>query len=161
MKLGCEYLIKAYSKQYGINYTIVRPSAVYGPTDCNGRVVELFVTNALQGKPIVLENAGLHKLDFTFVEDIARGFSLSTKKMASNKTFNITYGEGRSIGDLARVIGDYIPSTKTIIKKVDTYRPNRGTLDISLARKYLGYNPHFSLEKGIRCYIDFIQSVEK
>ena len=40
-------LLKDLCKQYKIPYTIIRPSAVYGPTDNNNRVLGLFLTNAI------------------------------------------------------------------------------------------------------------------
>ena len=36
-------------------------------------------------------------------------------------------------------------------------RPVRGTLDISKAKKMLGYDPQYSLERGIREYYDFFR----
>ena len=160
MKLGGEYLVKAYSKRFGFNYTIIRPSAAYGPTDCNRRVTEIFVNNALTGKELLLDNGGLHQLDFSYVKDVAKGFVLAANSdKAINQTFNITRGEGRSIKELAEIIRELIPDTKFIEKEVKVYRPNRGTLDITKAKTLLNYNPEYSLETGLEEYIKFINAV--
>lgn len=159
-KLAGEILTKVYNKQYGINYTILRPSAVYGPTDANRRITQIFVENALTNKPLVLHNGGESKLDFSYVEDVAHGFVLALKsKNAENEVFNITRGEGRSLKELAEIIKKIIPDVKIEYKEVpnDEKRPERGALDISKARKLLDYNPKYSLEEGIKKYIDFVK----
>lgn len=159
MKLSGEYVTKVYARRLKFNYTIIRPSAAYGPTDCNKRVTEIFVTNALKGEKLKLDNGGHHMLDFSYVKDVAEGFLLATNSdKAVNQTFNITRGEGRKIRELAQIIADLIPGTKIIDEEAVVFRPNRGTCDISKARRLLGYNPKYSLEEGIKEYIEFIKN---
>ncbi len=158
MKLSGEHVTRAYGHRFDLPYTIIRPSAVYGPTDCNRRVTEIFLTNALEGEPLRLDNGGLHELDFSYVDDVAEGFLLAADhENGLNETFNITRGEGRSIKELAEVIGDLIPGTETYTEEQDVYRPNRGALDISKARDRLGYDPSHSLEEGMEKYLSFVR----
>jgi len=159
-KKAGELLTRAYTKQYGIKHTIIRPSAVYGPTDSNLRVTQIFIDNALTGKPLTLHNGGESKLDFTYVEDTAEGFVLALKSdKAVNETFNITRGEGRSLKELAEIIKKHIPNTKIEFKEIakDEKRPERGALGIKKAKKLLGYNPGYNLEDGMKKYIEFVK----
>jgi UDP-glucose 4-epimerase len=157
-KLASEILTKSYGKKFGIDYTIVRPSAVYGPTDVNRRVSQIFVENALKGAPLKLEGGGQTKLDFTYVEDVAQGFVLAINSdKAKNQIFNVTRGEGRSLKEFVEILKGLIPNLKTEIAPVDMERPERGTLDISKARTLLGYNPKFSLEEGLKEYVEFVK----
>lgn len=159
MKLSGENVTRAYGHRFDIPFTIIRPSAVYGPTDSNRRVTEIFLRNALEGKRLRLDNGGHHKLDFTYVKDTARGFlSAADNEAAEGETFNITRGEGRSIRELAETIADHIDGTEMYTEEKTVYRPNRGALDISKARDVLGYEPQYSLEKGIREYLDFVRT---
>ncbi|MFC1555289.1 NAD-dependent epimerase/dehydratase family protein, partial [candidate division KSB1 bacterium] len=161
MKLGGEHVVRAYFHRFKIPYTIIRPSAVYGPTDCNRRVTEIFLTNAIKGKDLVLDNGGKHQLDFTYVEDLVMGYILAVEtEKAAGEAFNITRGEGRSILELAEVVAKYGKDVKIVNSDVVPYRPNRGTLDISKARKILGYSPRFSLEEGMEKYYNFINEFE-
>ena len=161
MKYSGEKVVKVYNKRFGIPYSIIRPSAVYGPTDCNRRVTEIFLTNALKGKDLVLDNGGLHQLDFTYVEDIVDGFILVSKsEKALGETFNITRGEGRKIKELAEIVSNLVPDTKVINSSIVPYRPNRGALDISHAGELLNYKPKFNLEDGMQKYYSFIKSIE-
>ena len=49
-KLAGEILTKGLCKFYDIDFSIVRPSAVYGPTDMNNRVTQIFLDKALKGE---------------------------------------------------------------------------------------------------------------
>jgi nucleoside-diphosphate-sugar epimerase len=158
MKLGGEIMVKTYHHRYGIPYTVIRPSAVYGPTDCNKRVTEIFLLNALNKEPLTLDNGGLHKVDFTYVDDLVKGTILALHSPeACNQTFNLSCGEGRSIKELAEIISELIPGTKITTNQTKPYRPNRGTLNISKAKEILGFNPQYNLEKGIEKYLKFVK----
>lgn len=159
-KLCGEILVKVYSEQFGINYTIIRPSAVYGPTDVNQRVSQIFIENAYAGKPITIHDGGKSRLDFTYVEDIASGFVLALdNSKALGKTFNITRGEGRSLSDFIEILKLYYPMINIVdsTTKQAEKRPERGALNINNAREILGYDPQYSLEDGIKKYVEYIK----
>lgn len=158
MKLSGENLTRVYGHRFDIPYTIIRPSAVYGPTDCNRRVTEIFLTNALAGDRLRLDNGGHHELDFSYVTDVVNGFIRAAERPeARDETFNITRAEGRSIRELAEVIADRVPGTEMYTEERNVYRPNRGALDISKAQELLDYDPEHSLEDGIDRYLKFVR----
>jgi len=157
-KLAGEILTKAFGKRFNIPYTIIRPSAVYGPTDVNRRVSQIFIENALKNKPLILEDGGNSKLDFSYVEDVAHGFILALKSdKAMNETFNITNGNSRSIKEFAQILQKHIPNIKIEEKPSKELRPKRGTLSIEKAKKLLNFNPKYNIEDGIPKYIDFFK----
>lgn len=157
-KLCCENLIKTYHNRKQISYTIIRPTAIYGQYDCNFRVTELFVTNSLLNRPLLLDNNGLHQLDFTYIDDVVKGISSTIENpKAINQTFNISYGHGRTIKELAEIIKTQLSNTEIKISNCKPFRPNRGALDISKAKQLLNYTPQFSLEKGIKTYIEQVK----
>jgi len=162
-KLSGELLTRAYGKQYDIQYSIIRPSAVYGPTDCNRRVSQIFLENILSGTPITLHNEGESKLDFTYVDDLAQGFRLVVESEKSNgETFNITYGEGRSLKDFVNLLKDLLGKDAEInYKPADMKRPERGSLDVTKAKKLLGYKPENPLEVGLKKYVEFVKTYAK
>ncbi len=153
-KLSGEVLIKGYARRFGTEFVIVRPSSVYGPTDANRRVTQIFVENAILGRPLILHDGGNSRLDFTYCDDTARGLVLAAlHPAAANEVFNITRGEGRSIRELADIIGQIVPGTRIEAEHETEGRPERGTLDISKARRLLGYEPKISLEEGMKRYV--------
>jgi nucleoside-diphosphate-sugar epimerase len=158
-KLAGEIVVAAYAKNYGIDTVVCRPSAVYGPTDTNARVIQKFVNAALQGKPLLLDGDGSMKLDFTYVEDAAQAiFFAATKPEAKNKIYNVTRGEGRSLKELTEIIRSHIPATKIEHREVPKYMPVRGALSIDRARRELGFVPQVTLEEGVRRYIEHLKN---
>jgi nucleoside-diphosphate-sugar epimerase len=157
IKLGGEHLIQSFHNQFGLPYAVIRPSAVYGPLDSNGRVTGIFMKNAHLGQSLNV-NDSLEQLDFTYVEDLAMGFFLACEKNeATNQVFNMTRGDARTIKDLAIEIKNHFPNIEIKYGAPAQHmeglvRPNRGSLDISKARKILGFNPSTTLEKGIEIY---------
>ena len=159
-KLSGEILSRSFSEKFGIEHVIIRPSAVYGPTDVNRRVSQIFVENALTGKPLILHGGGKDKVDFTYVTDAAHGFVLAAlSPNAKNEVFNITAGKGRSAKEFAQILNKLLPGrVKTEIKPANQKRPVRGSLDITKARKLLGYKPKYQLEEGLKEYVKYIKS---
>ena len=159
-KLSCELLTKVYAKRFGLEYTIIRPSAIYGPTDSNRRITQIFVENVLTGKPLHLHGGGKDKVDFTYITDAAHGFVLAAlSPKGKNEIFNITAGTGISAEKFAKILDKLLPGkVKTIITPADMNRPVRGSLDIAKAKKLLGYNPKYQLEQGMKEYLEYIYS---
>lgn len=159
-KYAGEVITQAFGRRYGIEYSIVRPSAVYGPTDVNKRVSQIFIENAIKGEVIKLHNGGHNKLDFSYITDTAEGIILAAfDENGKNEVFNITRGEGRSLLEYVEILRKYFPDIKVVTQSADVFRPNRGALDISKAKKLLGYNPMQSLEAGIEKYVEFIKKI--
>ena len=157
-KLTGERLVKLFAKRDGLNYTIVRPSGVFGPGDMPDRVVSKFFDNAMTGKAIALHN-GENKVDFTYRQDAARGIIMSALSSVANVSFNITAGNATSLRTLAEKIIN-ITGSDSDIEDIGNHKlyPMRGTLDISRAKDLLGYSPEFTLEQGLKSYYDWLQN---
>ena len=155
-KFAGEVMVRAFGRRFGIPYSIVRPSAVYGPYDVNRRVSQIFVEKALMGEKIRLDGGGRITLDFTYVDDIADGIILSLFSDKSNgEAFNITYGKGYSLLEFAEILKQFIPSLEYYIEEEkDDFRPKRGALSIEKAKNLLGYDPKYPLERGLKEYVD-------
>ena len=155
-KYAGEIMVESFHRRFGLPYTIVRPSAVYGPYDINRRVSQIFVENALIGKELILDGGGQIKLDFTYVEDISDGIILAMlNEEAIGEEFNITYGKGYSLLDFIKILKTILPDLRYSVQETqDSFRPARGALSIKKAKKKLGYSPKYSLEKGLSRYIE-------
>jgi UDP-glucose 4-epimerase len=157
---GCKYageiMTGVFGQRFDVPWTIVRPSAVYGPFDVNRRVSQIFVENAFTGKPLRLHGGGKLTFDFTYVDDIADGLILAlVKDAAVGETFNITYGKSYSLYEFAVILKGLMPSVQIeVVDEVDQHRPLRGALSIEKAKRMLGYDPQYPLERGLAHYVD-------
>ena len=157
LKLSGEIITRAYSQLYGIEHAVVRPSAVYGPTDNNRRVLSIFLDNALRGKPLKIRGEKT-MLDFTYVTDAASGIVAATfNPGGGDKTFNVTRGEGRTLVQAAELIAKLVPGTRIEILEAESSIPTRGTLDISRARSLIDYDPKVDLKQGLERYLAFLK----
>jgi nucleoside-diphosphate-sugar epimerase len=154
MKLCAENLVRNYNRLYGLEYSIVRPSAVYGPYDVVDRVLSKFIVKAKANETMSINGSGL-ALDFSYVDDVADGMILcATHPNAKNETFNITRGIARTLVDAGNIIIKETNSkSELIVTENDGKYPKRGTLDISKARELLGFFPSVNLEEGLVQYI--------
>ena len=157
-KLVAERYTKHYHNHNGINYDIVRPSGVYGPGDMDDRVLSKFFAKAMANETIEVHD-GNNKVDFTYVDDTANGIVKCALADAYNMSFNITAGNATSLGVAAKKI---IALTGSKSKIVDTglhkLYPRRGTLDITRAKKLLGYEPKTTFDEGLKKYYEWLQN---
>ncbi|HOF57323.1 MAG TPA: NAD(P)-dependent oxidoreductase [Syntrophorhabdaceae bacterium] len=160
LKFGGEKLVIAYNQVFNLPYTIVRPSALYGERCVSRRVAQIFIENALQGRDISIKGDGSDRLDFTYIGDLVSGIvNVVENDNSKNQIFNMTYGESRSIGDLARIVSELFPDIKVHYDPKDSLMPDRGTLSVEKAEKMIGYAPQYPIEKGLKKYIDWYRSI--
>lgn len=152
-KKAAEDLVMTRCQQYGIEYTIIRPIAVYGPRDNSKRVVSKFYNLALQNKALPVR--GDVALDATYVMDTVQGFFKAAKSDHSNMVFNIGSGQCTSLLEVAETIIELVGKGTIQQMPADPLYPTRGALDITQARTYLGYNPQYDIKKGLKAHDTF------
>ena len=156
LKFAAEKIIIAYNQVFDLNYTIIRPSALYGERCISRRVGQIFIENALFGKKISINGLGDEKLDFTYILDLIQGISKSIgNEKAYNQIFNITFGEGREILKLIEIIKDNFSNIEVEFKERSKLVPVRGTLSNAKSKDLLGYRSEWPLEKGYQQYISW------
>ncbi|MEM3356597.1 MAG: GDP-mannose 4,6-dehydratase [Candidatus Bathyarchaeia archaeon] len=153
-KVVGEQYCNMYSKQYGLDITILRLANVYGPR-CHG-VIEDFL-NKISRNPKKLEiiGSGMQSRDFVHVFDVVDALMLAaTSDAAVGETFNIGFGKTITIIDLAKMMLKILGlSNKTVITTTNVPWKgdiNRIWFDISKVKKVLGWQPKISLEDNLR-----------
>lgn len=159
-KLAGEQLVRAYLETSAISYAILRPSGVYGPGDPHGRVVQKFCEAAVQSAPVQVVNANETVVDFTWVGDLAAGLAAAGgASHLGSSTYNAARGRGRSLGELAAIVGAQSPTLKVeYVSRHTPLRPKRGALDISRACRDLGFSPRVDLEEGVARYLAHLRT---
>lgn len=154
-KRMAELQIKAYKIQYGLdNFAIVRPCNVYGPGDNfdpeNAMVIPSLMYRIYHKEnPVVVWGDGTAIRDFAYSRDIAEGVILALYYGTGSGFVNLGSGRGYSIRELVETLHSFIDFNYTF----DTAKPAgfpRRVMDISLARKLLGYAPATSLKDGLK-----------
>lgn len=158
MKLAGEWLVKDYARRTGMEYVIIRPSAVYGPLDVEDRVVAKFMLAAMRGGTLKV-NGAAETLDFTYVEDAADGIvAAATRIMARNNTYNITKSHSVTLLEAAEMIVEMVGRGTIEVRDKDIDFPSRGSLNIDRARTILSYDPKIDVKEGFRAYYDWLDN---
>jgi nucleoside-diphosphate-sugar epimerase len=159
MKLMGEKLVEDYHRLGAFDYTIIRPSAVYGEWDVEDRVVSKFMTMAMRGETLKVKGAD-EVLDFTYVEDTAMGIVLTaTLDRANSQIYNITRSDDKqyTLKDAAELAIRVAGKGDLIVADRDLSFPKRGRLSIMKAERDLGYAPKVNVEEGFRRYHEWYQ----
>ena len=158
MKLAGEWLVKDYARRTGMEYVVLRPSAVYGPLDVEDRVVAKFMLAAMRGGVLKVNGAG-ETLDFTYVDDAADGVvAAATRIMARNNTYNITKSHSVSLLEAAEMIVKIVGRGTIEVRDKDADFPSRGALNIDRARTILGFDPKVDVEQGFEKYYEWLST---
>jgi nucleoside-diphosphate-sugar epimerase len=155
-KLAAEGYGRAYSHDHGLECINVRTCWVYGPNLPRPRMPKTYVDAALKGEPLHIERGGDLAVDQVFIEDTVSGIVLALDKEVHRfDAYNIATGTAPTLSDVARIINDTIPGANIRIDPGPYLHGDRiltarkGALDISRARTELGYEPQYSIERGI------------
>ena len=159
LKLSGELLIKSFSNVFGINYSIIRPSALYGERCISNRVIQIFFERAFFNQKINIMGDGKEKLDFTYIGDLCDGVYKIIKNFrnSKNQTFNLTYGSSRSINTIKKFFKSKFKNQKFEHLKRNKLVAIRGTLSVNKAKKLVGYKPIYNIKKGIQKYYEWYE----
>jgi UDP-glucose 4-epimerase len=158
MKLAGEWLVKDYHDRGAFDYTVIRPSAVYGPCDVEDRVVSKFLLAALRDETITV-NGPEETLDFSYVDDVADGIVAATLSHDTvNKCYNVTRGASRTLLEAAELAVKIAGKGTIQVRDRDLAFPSRGALNIDAARQDFGFDPKVDIEEGFLRYYEYLCS---
>lgn len=161
LKVAGEKMVIAYQQVFNLPYTVIRPSALYGPRCVSRRVGQIFIESAIKGGALRVDGDGGERLDFTYIDDLVQGIELTiTSPNSRNQIFNLTYGNSRSIADLVDVVRQYFPQIPIQYVERDNLMPLRGTLSVQRAKEMLGYQPQNPIEVGFPKYIEWYKELD-
>ena len=149
-----ELMCKIWNREHGLDYVIMRPSALYGEKDAIVRVISQLLKNALTTGKMTVQGPD-NRLDFSNVLDVAKFFTLATTRDIRNETFNCTRGNGRKIIEAAEIVRESIGLGDIETKPHDDFYPNRDTLNSDKAKTILNFSPQIDIEQGIPAYINW------
>jgi len=163
-KLTLEKYLNYYYQVYGLNYTVLRFSNVYGPRQFKGGeagVIAIFIDNAVKGLESFQYGDGLQTRDFVYVDDVVNGLFLALNIDCPSE-INIAHGTETTLLDLRRDIEKALDAPIKIKKmpgKAGEQR--RSCLSFARAKDVLNWEPQVNLEEGIKRTIAWAKSVKK
>ncbi len=154
-KRMAEAQIYAYKAEHSLsNYSVVRPSNVYGPGDNfdpeNSLVIPSLIYRIFhKHDPVVVWGDGSAIRDFVYCRDVAEGILLAVHYGTDSGFVNLGSGRPCSIKELLQTLKEVVEFNYVF----DPTRPRgaqKRIMDISLAREKIHYNPTTKLKDGLR-----------
>jgi nucleoside-diphosphate-sugar epimerase len=161
-KAACELLGRQYAQSFGIDFRISRIYFCYGPGKLPSRFIRLYrlAFGALEGlADLHLEAGADQRLDFVYIEDAARGTAMLYQADGPpHAVYNIATGVSTSLEHIIALVRQHSPFEVEVSLGPGVLMKRCEALDISRARKELGFEPRFDVEAGIRRYADWMRA---
>src|SRR3954452_581385 len=142
-KAGSDLVARAYARTHGLPVCVTRCSNNYGPYQFPEKVIPLFVTNLMDGRPVPLYGDGANVRDWLHVDDHCRGIHLVLERGQIGETYNIGGGTELSNKELTGLL---LEATGTSWDRVNHVPDRLGhdlrySVDITKISEGLGYRP--------------------
>jgi dTDP-glucose 4,6-dehydratase len=151
-KAAADHAVRAYYETYGLPISITNCSNNYGPFQFPEKVIPLFVTNALDDKPLPMYASTQNKREWLHVRDHCRAIELVLESDQVGETYNVGSGIEASIEEIADLVLKHTGKPESL-KTIVPDRPGhdrRYLLDSSKLRRELGWEPEVGWEDGLR-----------
>jgi dTDP-glucose 4,6-dehydratase len=158
-KASADLMVHAYHITYGLPITISRGSNNIGPYQYPEKVIPLFVTNAIDDRPLPLYGDGLQMRDYQYVLDHCEGIDVVLQRGVLGEVYNIGTGSEMYNIDMAHLVLDTLGKPYSLIQPVQD-RPGhdrRYSLDVSKLEALGWRSSHTCAEaivKTVRWYQD-------
>jgi dTDP-glucose 4,6-dehydratase len=162
-KAGADRLVFSYWTTYQLPVVITRCSNNYGPNQYPEKMIPLFVTNAMEDKPLPVYGDGRNTRDWIYVEDHCRALdAVLHSEGIEGEVFNIGSGIEKSILEIADIILDVLDKPKSLMKFV-TDRPGhvmRHAVDTRKIKNRLQWGPASSFSDAMKKTIEWFVNNE-
>lgn len=170
-KTASELMGIQYKRLFGIDFAAMRFAAIYGlgkgaeRHGSHNMIWGELIRSAIAGRPIVIPQGGDQRLDLTYARDVAQSVvKACTVDSFEGHVFHIGSGRTYTLNDFADAIRAVIPGAQI---EVGPGLDPRGmgplayyALDISRARRELGYEPQYPPEAAIRDWLEWTERLE-
>ncbi len=138
---------------------------VYGPREAHKGVPASMILHLArqmkEGKRPRIFKHGEQKRDFVYVKDIVQG-TLRALEAKESGIYNLGSGQARSFNELIEILNESLGSNfePEYFDNPHAHYQNHTEADLTIVRQSLGYEPQFSLEKGVADYMNWLDAAK-
>jgi dTDP-glucose 4,6-dehydratase len=156
-KAAADHLVLSYHRTYKTPTLITRAANNYGPYQYPEKFLPLFITHALEGKPLPLYGDGRQVRDWLHVIDHCIALEKVLRKGRVGEIYNIGTGVGFRNIDVARLLLKHLNRPAKLLRHVPDRlgHDRRYAMSIGKIRSELGWRPQFSFSQGLHDLIDW------
>lgn len=166
LKVGCEELCRYYRDRYAVDVVALRFASIYGPGKAArhgslsfyGQLIE----EARSGERRVIREGGDQRNEAMYVGDVARAIHAAlTARDLTQWVFNIGTGKTSTPREFLDAAARLFPEHRVELGpgsgNLGRSRQTYSLFDIGAARRELGYEPAYDVERGVRDYVETLE----
>lgn len=153
-KAGADRLAYSYFLTYNLPIVIIRPFNNYGPNQFPEKLIPLFITNAIEDKPLPVYGTGKNTRDWVYVKDCVKAFEklvdIEIEKIRG-EVINIGSGKDTNVLTITDAILSELGKDKTLIKFVEDRlgHVKRHISSTEKAKKIIGWKAGTDFHDGL------------
>jgi len=159
-KLMTEMTLKVFGEEHGLRTSSCRYLTVYGAGEYpTTHAISMLCQRALKREdPFVVWGSGEQERGFTYVADIIEGQILAAEKIADGTAVNLGWDKRYKIKDVVGMILKISGHNPRIVyDRSKPEGPFSRALDITLAKRLLGWTPKIDLSEGLELTISWMK----
>lgn len=157
-KVAKELILEAYQRKYDFELVMLRPANVFGlghfwSGSGGGEKMQALVEAGVTGKPAHVAQSETMANEYIYAKDMGRAVDLATTaKAPAGMAFNIGNGFVTPFDELTATMRRLFPTVQIEIEPGELPKSKSQPLDISAAKRELGWSPQYSLEAALQDY---------
>nr|WP_203607703.1 dTDP-glucose 4,6-dehydratase [Streptomyces sp. SID11385] len=150
-KASSDLIARAYWRSHGLDVRVTRCSNNYGPGQHPEKLVPLFITSLLAGRPVPLYGDGRNTREWLHVDDHCRAVQLVLTKGAAGEIYNIGGGTELTNREVTAKLLELCGAGWDMVRPVEDRKGHdlRYAVDDAKIREQLGYEPRWSFDEGL------------
>jgi dTDP-glucose 4,6-dehydratase len=151
-KASADHYVRAYHETYELPISITNCANNYGPFQFPEKVIPLFVTNALDDRPLPMYASTQNRREWLHVRDHCRAIDLVLQSDRVGETYNVGSSVEKSIEEIADLVVE-LTGKSSELKQIVPDRPGhdrRYLLDSTKIEGELGWRPEIGFADGLR-----------
>jgi len=160
-KAGADRLAYSYFTTYGLPAIVTRASNNFGPYQYPEKLIPLFVTNAIDDKPLPLYGDGLNVRDWLYVEDHCSALDFLLTKGTDGEVYNVGGGNECTNVEITQTILSILGKPESLIQKVKDRQGHDRRYSLSCEKlNLMGWKPEASFEQSLKKTVQWYQENE-
>ena len=160
-KLAAEYYVNTIGSLWGIETVSLRIFNTYGPGQAipptHAPVIPQLTRQAFREGSLVVFGDGNQTRDFVYIDDVIDALvTAATAEGINRQIINVGLGRETSINELVRII-ERVTSREAhvLYVRAESGGVSRLVGDLTLARRWLNYEPQVDLETGLKLLLEY------
>ncbi|MCY0877797.1 MAG: dTDP-glucose 4,6-dehydratase [Firmicutes bacterium] len=159
-KAAGDLLVLAAYRTYGQDVVVTRCSNNYGPYQFPEKVIPLWITNGLEGKPWPIYGDGEHIRDWIYVEDHVEGLWLALTRGRAGEVYNFGSRNQKTNREVAEALMALLNLPSSVLVPVADRlgHDRRYAIDPTKAERELGFRPQYQWADALKKTVEWYQT---